>query len=211
MGYSSINDIGRLNDFWMYSDIYYCFDIKNNDSSVCSNHGSCIDIDMCICDNEFVGLYCNEKSRYWTWISGSDIPNENSKFDLLPFSVSSDYDKYHPGSRMNYASWLSKFGEHIYIFGGYNYNLITSEDLYFQDLWIFDVLNRSWCWMSKTKSSIINKKSNYGLGNIASETNIPSSRNLAYSWIDDNDDLWLFGGSGLDDLSDFPQKLRDLW
>lgn len=41
-----------------------------------------------------------------------------------------------------------------------------------------------------------NQNGYYGTKRIASSSNIPGGRSSAISWIDSNNTLWLFGGSG---------------
>ena len=55
-------------------------------------------------------------------------------------------------------------------------------------------LNSSWTWISGSNS--INQNGIYGTQGIASSSNIPGGRYNSISWIDSNNNLWLFGGNG---------------
>ncbi len=60
------------------------------------------------------------------------------------------------------------------------------------DLWRFD--GTYWTWIS---GSIVTGQSGiYGQQGIPSASNTPGARENAVSWIDSNDNLWLFGGDG---------------
>jgi len=58
------------------------------------------------------------------------------------------------------------------------------------DLWRWDGSN--WIWVSGDK--ITNANGVYGIKGAESPLNVPSARHGAVSWIDSNDNLWLFGG-----------------
>ena len=49
-------------------------------------------------------------------------------------------------------------------------------------------------WISGSNS--INQYGIYGTQGIASSSNIPGSRAASISWIDSNNNFWLFGGDG---------------
>ena len=69
---------------------------------------------------------------------------------------------------------------------------------------IFIILNftnaqqtlNSWTWISGSNSD--NQNGIYGTKGIASSSNIPGARLGSISWIDSNNNLWLFGGEGYD-------------
>ena len=60
------------------------------------------------------------------------------------------------------------------------------------DLWKFNGVN----WACILGNSTVNQFGIYGTKGIASSSNIPGSRYYPISWIDSNNNLWLFGGVG---------------
>lgn len=161
--------------------------------------------------NLILYVICDEPTKYWAWVSGPSTKNQLGKFVLSPFTVASDFSNYHPGSREGAQTWLSNSRESLFIFGGEGYAQGASKGL-LQDLWRFDILTRSWCFLTKSpvSSKTINKNGVYGSGNVADEANIPGSRFRGATWIDDDDGLWLFGGDGYPE-SGARGSLRDLW
>ena len=61
-------------------------------------------------------------------------------------------------------------------------------------MWKYDGTN--WIWISGSK--INSQKGNYGQKGISNSSNIPSARDRSVSWIDNNNNFWLFGGYGYD-------------
>lgn len=67
-----------------------------------------------------------------------------------------------------------------------------------------------WAWISGSDEA--NQGSVYGTKGVSAPTNIPGSRATAASWIDSQDRLWLFGGTGLNDLWQFdPATFEWTW
>ena len=57
-------------------------------------------------------------------------------------------------------------------------------------------LNSSWTWISGSNTT--DQNGIYGTNGIANISNIPGARYESISWIDSNNNLWLFGGFGYD-------------
>lgn len=68
-----------------------------------------------------------------------------------------------------------------------------------------------WTWVSG--SNFVDQPGTYGAKGVASPTNIPGARLNAVTWIDSNDNLWLFGGYGLGSSASslIDGALNDLW
>ena len=73
------------------------------------------------------------------------------------------------------------------------------------DLWMYDGTN--WIWISG--NNIINQKGIYGTKGIASSSNIPGARYSSISWIDSNNNLWLFGGIGFATSGSYGMKITN--
>ncbi|HYV90614.1 MAG TPA: kelch repeat-containing protein [Chitinophagales bacterium] len=134
------------------------------------------------------------QANEWTWMSGSNSVNSqgslSSNCDPLTTNI--------PSARFeNRAAW-SDCGGHLWTFGGagdaYGYNS-------FSDLWSFNSNTLEWTLVNGT--TLGNQPGFYGAQGIPSPDNYPQSRFGAISWIDDSCNLWMFGGSGLNDLWKF--------
>ena len=55
-------------------------------------------------------------------------------------------------------------------------------------------------------SNQANQAGTYGIKGQASSTNVPGARYGAVSWVDSNDDLWLFGGVGYDSVGNLGEQ-----
>ena len=84
--------------------------------------------------------------------------------------------------------------------------------MYYNDLWKYNPTSNQWTWMggSDTPTSGGFASGVFGTKGTASTANIPSSRYGSVSWTDNNGDLWLMGGSGVDSTG-LTAMLNDLW
>jgi len=110
----------------------------------------------------------------------------------------------YPGARWSAASWIDSAGN-FWLFGGKGYD---SGGAYgrLNDLWKFDGTN--WTWVSG--SNVMEETGTYGTPNMADAANVPGARQGAISWVDGSDNLWLFGGLGIDSSGSFGD-LNDMW
>ena len=69
-------------------------------------------------------------------------------------------------------------------------------------MWKYD--GNNWIWISGSNS--IYQQGNYGKQGISSSSNIPNSRYSSISWIDNNNNFWLFGGYGYDSSGSNSEK-----
>ena len=109
-----------------------------------------------------------------------------------------------PGARSNSVSWIDT-SDHLWLFGGYGYSTGSSYGL-LNDLWKFSGTN--WTWVSGSKSG--GQYGTYGTMGVPATGNTPGARGWSVTWIDSNDDLWLFGGYGFGS-SGSVGALNDLW
>jgi N-acetylneuraminic acid mutarotase len=111
-----------------------------------------------------------------------------------------------PGARYSAVSWLDSSGK-LWLFGGIGYDSAgNSGDL--NDLWKYDPTTLEWTWISG--NNLGDQAGTYGTMGTASSLNVPGARYGAVSWLDASGNLWLFGGYGLDSVSNV-EGLNDLW
>ena len=143
---------------------------------------------------------------YWTFLKGSDTMINTITAVYGTKGVADPANL--PGQRSNSVYWTDKNGN-CWMFGGYNY---VSGQSSFNDLWKWD--GNNWTWVNGSNSP--NQTGNYGIKGIADTSNIPHARYAAASWVDDHDNVWLFGGSfdslnNLNPSSYATYYLSDLW
>ncbi len=147
--------------------------------------------------------YLNDLWRWdgsnWTWMSGSDVINQNGVYGTKGTPDSANY----PGSRRYAVSWTDISGN-LWLFGGFGFaESGFGGDL--NDLWRWDGGN--WTWMSG--SDVINQYGFYGIKGTPGPANVPGARGGSVSWTDSSGNIWLFGGFGND--SSGKGDLNDLW
>ncbi|MFX0135142.1 MAG: Kelch repeat-containing protein [Candidatus Hodarchaeota archaeon] len=144
----------------------------------------------------------NITSGLWTWVSGSNSKNQNGTYGSKGVPASGNV----PGARKYSVSWIDS-NDSLWLFGGAGRDSAGSTgDL--NDLWMFNVTNKWWVWVSGNDT--VNQNGTYGTWRVPASGNIPGSRLAAGSWIDSNDNLWLFGGMGYDVMGG-SGDLNDLW
>jgi hypothetical protein len=141
-------------------------------------------------------------TREWTWMSGGDLADEPGVYGTKgtpdPSAV--------PGARASAVSWTDTDGR-LWLFGGNCY--ASGGDIgVLSDLWRFDPETLEWTWMSGGDQ--LGLPAVYGTKGVASSANSPGARYMAVSWIDAQNTLWLFGGTGFDSSGNI-DLYGDLW
>jgi N-acetylneuraminic acid mutarotase len=146
----------------------------------------------------------NIASGQWTWVSGSNLINQNPNYGTLNMPATTNA----PGARDSAVGWIDASGN-LWLFGGQG-NDSTGKIGYLNDLWEYSVSTNEWTW--KGGSNLANQNGNFGTLKVAAATNVPSAR--AFSTVQNiNGEVWLFGGFG-NDSSPLPgtqDNLNDLW
>jgi N-acetylneuraminic acid mutarotase len=142
----------------------------------------------------------NPATNKWTWVNGDNIINQFSRYGTK--GVADPQNE--PGSRYVSISWTDS-NNNFWLFGGYGNS--TNKEGYLSDLWKYNPPNNQWTWISG--DSTVDQKGIYGTQSVAHTANKPGSRYVSVSWIDSNNDLWLFGGYGFDSHAE--GYLNDLW
>ena len=148
----------------------------------------------------------------WTWMGGGTIDATNTaegNYGTLGVAAASNL----PPGRVGAVGWTDASGN-FWLFGGTAFADISShyETVYYNDLWKYNPTSNQWTWMggSDTPTSGGFASGVFGTKGTASTANIPSSRYGSVSWTDNNGDLWLMGGSGVDSTG-LTAMLNDLW
>lgn len=145
-------------------------------------------------------------SKDWTWVSGSNVSNANGGQAGVYGTKGAGAASNVPGGRFYALSWHDSQGN-FWIFGGTGFDASGRYGV-LNDLWEFTPTTNVWTWVSG--ASIVNSIGVYGTIGVPSATNIPGARSRAVSWIDSNNNLWLFGGLGYDSTGS-QGALNDLW
>ncbi len=127
----------------------------------------------------------------WIWVSGSDLISQVGVYGTRGVAASSNV----PGARYGSISWVDS-SDTLWLFGGRGYT-------FFNDLWKFDGVD--WTWVSG--SDLTNRAGIYGDQGIPSAATIPGARYYSTSWVDSNNNLWVFGGR----ISVTNENFNDLW
>ncbi|MBI3136303.1 MAG: T9SS type A sorting domain-containing protein [Bacteroidetes bacterium] len=144
-------------------------------------------------------------SGQWTWISGSDLPDQNGVYGIMGTSSGSNC----PGARQASAAWLDNTGN-FWVYGGYGFPE-TGTHNYLNDLWKYDLSLNEWVWISGSNTT--NQVAAYGTQNVSSPSNNPGARQMSVSWKSSTGELWLFsawGHTGFTGGASFG-RINDLW
>jgi len=160
------------------------------------------------CDSQGNVGYLNDlwkfdTNKQWTWVSGSNVANQNGVYSTTPGIAATTYS---PGARKGAVSWIDK-GGNLWLFGGEGFDSSGATPGYLNDLWKYDT-NSQWTWVSG--NTVVNQIGVSGTQGTAAPGNIPGARLSAVSWIDVSGNSWLFGGYGVALAGTFGD-LNDLW
>ena len=136
----------------------------------------------------------------WTWVKGDNTIDAAA--DYGEQGIESETNK--PGARYGSQTWTDA-GGNLWLYGGYGYDSSSSGIL--NDIWKFNPSTNKWTWIKGDKG--VEEVAVYGTKGIPDATNKPGARYVSSSWVDQNDNLWLFGGYGYDENN--CGDLNDLW
>jgi len=162
----------------------------------------------------------NPSTNLWTWMGGSSniwtlASNGMYRFQYGIYgTLGTPAATNVPGARSNARGWTDSSGN-LWLFGGTG---MASTDFSgeLNDLWKYSPSTNEWTWMggSNTIPFWGNQTTGvpgvYGTLGVPAATNTPGARDSAVSWVDGSGNLWLYGGEGFDEESNFGM-LNDLW
>jgi len=155
----------------------------------------------------------------WTWVGGSSALSNTPclpgpGFCGLPGvygSMGTPSPSNVPGGRKLAVSWTDSAGN-LWLFGGLGIDSTGSLGN-LNDLWEFNPSMKEWTWISgsNTLNSSQGLEGIYGTQGVADAANVPPGLNDATGWIDKNDNLWLFAGSGVTPGGSQGFEYNNLW
>lgn len=131
----------------------------------------------------------------YTWMKGAPSSTFAVYGTLGVASASSN-----PGSLADGITWTDQSGN-LWLYGGQGFD--NSNFGYLNDLWKYSPLTDNWTWVNG--SGTVGQAAVYGTLGVASSSNNPGGRSSAAAWADGSGNLWLFGGSVNQNIS------NDLW
>jgi N-acetylneuraminic acid mutarotase len=149
-----------------------------------------------------LALSSNIVAQNFTWKKGTNLTDAVGVYGTQGVAAAGN----RPGARDHAATWTDGAGN-FWLFGGNGYNDIGSYG-YLNDLWKYSPATNMWTWISGGTS--VNQVGIYGSFGVFSPGNIPGTRFGSASFIDANDNLYLFGGYGYDIAGSFAE-LNDMW
>lgn len=122
---------------------------------------------------------------WWTWIKGPAGNDQNATWGTqgVPAIGNNPAAAYGPfywqDSNLNFWAW-----------GGGNRTGRGQADM-----WMYDIPTNMWTWKHGTNG--LNSLATYGTQGVPAPGNVPAARQYGgASWIDNQNNLWLFGGNG---------------
>lgn len=159
-------------------------------------------VSLAACDGEEVVYDSERYETLWTRMAGDIDPDAAGVYGSLGVPATTN----HPGARNGARSWTDSTGK-VWLFGGFGRDA-NGDTGSLNDLWTWNPATSEWTWIKG--SSLKDGAAVYGTQGTADVANTPGGRTEAVGWIDDNDDLWVFGGTGLDAAAT-SGRLNDLW
>jgi N-acetylneuraminic acid mutarotase len=139
----------------------------------------------------------NPATNNWACIKASSYANSLGEYGAPGLGDSSTY----PPGRTVSALWKDTSGT-IWMFGG------VSVWGAWNDLWKYDMNTNIWTWVNGP--DWYNIPGTYGTKGVPSSTNNPPPRGQSASWVDAENNLWLFGGWWLNPSVGW-EFYNDLW
>lgn len=144
----------------------------------------------------------NPNTNQWTWVNGSNQTGQSGNYGNI--GVSSDSNT--PGARNHRTpfAWADKNGN-LWMFGGVGYT--NNKIGVLNDLWMYNPSTNQWTWQGGSSES--NAFGTYNTLGVTSTNSVPGARHDAIGWIDNYNNLWIFGGTGNSENTN--GNLNDLW
>ena len=154
----------------------------------------------------FVLLHA-QTTNQWTWMGGNKVADQSGRYGTKGVASTNNY----PGTRFGSIYFSDKNGN-FWLFGGTGIDAAGNGGL-LNDLWKFDGTN--WTWVSG--SNIVNQSGTRATRGTPNPANTPGSRQNGAGGVDNNGNIWIFGGEGYFDTTQIigpastGDALNDLW
>lgn len=136
---------------------------------------------------------------WWTWLKGSATAGGAATYGTLGVPAPANTP---PSMYQSAACWVDSKGV-FWQYGGGNGN-------YSSALFKYDPATNMWTWVQGSSTLGLNPV--WGTQGVAAPTNTPGSRGMGIAtWVDANDNLWLFGGNAMGSNGGFKGWMHDLW
>lgn len=126
-------------------------------------------------------------NNMWTWMKGPSTVDFEGNFGIQGVESASNLP---PAKTFGGASWVDLDGN-FWMYGGENgdnYNQNANNDL-----WKYEPATNNWTWMKGVTAD--DPPAVWGTLGIPDVNNQPPARNNCYgTWVDNEGDLWMFGG-----------------
>jgi len=141
----------------------------------------------------------------WTWMNGNTTRNQPGIYGNNNVPASGNT----PGGRTGAVTWTDG-GGNLWLGFGEGYGITPGSTGKLNDLWILNPVSNQWKWVAGGGG--LNFPAIYGTQGSLSANNIPGSRKFAAAnWVDANNNLWLFGGTGELTNTGNVSSLNDMW
>jgi len=132
----------------------------------------------------------NPETLEWTWMKGSQEESHPGSYGEMGVPAETNAP---PARGFGMANWTDNEGN-LWMYGGLSSYQSVGIHIY-ADLWKYDVETDLWTWMNGSQESHVDPV--YGMPGIPSPDVHPGSRSeMGATWVDQEGDLWLFGGGG---------------
>lgn len=122
-------------------------------------------------------------TNMWTWMRGSNTSGSAGSYGTM--GVASPTND--PPARATSLTWTDNNG-FLWLYGGFPQTGQT-----YNDLWKYNTTTNEWTWVMGNPPSGLNAV--FGTMGVPAAANHPGKRNeSSCTWVDNNNNLWLFGG-----------------
>ena len=145
-------------------------------------------------------------TNQWTWINGPQlVSDQNGEWGVKGVPSVNNY----PSARtFGPNCWTDKNGD-LWLYGGYGFDRFSNQGG-LTDLWRYRISTNEWTWVWGADTA--NQSPVHGTINVSAPTNSPGGRVECKSgWVDDNNNLWLFGGQDGATANTTINVRNDMW
>lgn len=125
---------------------------------------------------------CSAQSGDWVWIKGSNVWGNPGHYGIQGIAAPANNPPW-----LDHAFAIKDLNGNFWLFGGE-----SDFPAVYGDLWKYDPLTNNWTWMKGTGQSMW--AGNYGTQGVSSPTNNPPCRHDGAMWLDNQGNIWMFGG-----------------